>query len=174
MQPPPTQLTQQVPPTSSSSVNTNLMNSAAISHLLTNGSAQQLLQTLPQMLTNPHIGSNTNPILNHLTQPLLSSNPSLLTPPTSQGTNKSPSNHFVDNKIHASNMPRCLSPSSVPNNNRMYHNGELSISTVPSGNNSSNSMKRSPSSLSPNGNESSTADLLVDSPSKYLWRFLLF
>lgn len=166
MQPPPPPLPQAVPPTSSSSMNTNLINSAAISHLLTNGSAQQILQTLPQMLSNPHIGSNTNPILNHLSQPLLSSSTPLLTPPTCQGTNKSPNNHFVDNKMHASNLPRTLSPSSAPNSNRMYHNGELSISTVPSGNNSSNSMKRSPSSLSPNGNESSTADLLVDSPSK--------
>lgn len=154
-------------PTSNGTMNSNLMNPAAISHLLSNGSAQQILQTLPQMLTNHHVNSNPTTMITSLAQPLLSSNTPLLTPPGSQGTNRSPSSHYADSKIHTHtpSMPRNLSSPNPSNINRMYHNGELSISTIPV-NNSSQSMKRSPSSLSPGGNESSTADLLVDSPSK--------
>ncbi|KAJ8911037.1 hypothetical protein NQ315_017403, partial [Exocentrus adspersus] len=163
--------TNPVPPTSNGTINPNLLNPATITHLLSNGSAQQLLQTIPQMLNNPHTNPNPSPLLNPLTQPLLSPAPSLLPTPTSQPTPQhrnqmNTSGHYSESKLHTQSLPRNPSPPNVPGNpNRMANNGEISISTS-HGLNSSQSMKRSPSSLSPNCTDSSTADLLIDSPNQ--------
>ncbi|KAJ8957779.1 hypothetical protein NQ314_006492 [Rhamnusium bicolor] len=164
-----------VPPTSNGTINPNLLNPATLSHLLSNGTAQQLLQTLPQMLPNPHTNPNPPSMLNPLAQPLLSATPTLLTTPTSQSSAQhrsqmNTSSHYADSSLHTQSIPRNPSPPNVGNPNRMTNNGEISISTS-HGPNSSQNMKRSPSSLSPNCTDSSTADLLIDSPSKCLFIF---
>lgn len=149
---------------------TTMLNPAALSHLLTNGSAQ-LLQTLPQMMNNPTANAPP-PLINPLTQQsLLSTAPTLLSTATSQSTTsasslRSNSSHYNESKLHPQALARNQSP---PNNggtsNRTITNGEITVTTS-HGPNSSQSMKRSPSSLSPNCNDNSTADLLIDSPSK--------
>ncbi|CAG9834846.1 unnamed protein product [Diabrotica balteata] len=196
--------TNPVPPTSNGTINPNLLNPATLTHLLSNGSAQQLLQSLPQLLSNHHhTNPNPSPLINPLTQPihpnrspLLNSSPMLNSSPpqssqtrnqinvpnmgssplssvplgsTSMGTAPShlvtsQSSHYVDTKMHGTNLgniPR--NPSPGDNNCRI--NGEISINTN-HGNVSSQAMKRSPSSLSPNCTDNSTADLLVDSPNQ--------
>lgn len=64
---------------------------------------------------------------------------------------------------------RSNSPPTTPNVSNLSRlsatNGELTITTS-HGPISSHNLKRSPSSLSPNCTDNSTADLLVDSPSK--------
>lgn len=164
-----------VPPSSNGTINPNLLNPATLTHLLSNGSAQQLLQTIPQILNNPHTNPNPPPLLNPLAQPLLSTAPNLLPTPTTQGTPQhrsqmNTSSHYAEPKLHTQTLPRNQSPPNASGNpNRMPNNGEISISTN-HGPNSSQNMKRSPSSLSPNCTDSSTADLLIDSPSKSLFR----
>ncbi|KAJ8946042.1 hypothetical protein NQ318_005519 [Aromia moschata] len=110
-----------VPPTTNGTINPNLLNPAALSHLLSNGSAQQLLQTLPQMLSNPHANPNPPPMLNPLAQPLLSATPTLLTTPSSQSAPQqqhrnqmNSSNHYVEPKLLQS-IPRNPSPSNMGN-----------------------------------------------------------
>lgn len=157
-------------PTTNGSIGPGLLNPASLSHLLSNGSPQQLLQTMPQMLSNPHT-TNPAPLLNPLAQPLLSTAPTLLTTPTSQSTpphrNPMITSSYADSKLHhQQSISRNPSPPNVSPMNRMSStNGEITITTsagpVPSQN-----LKRSPSSLSPNCTDSSTADLLVDSPSR--------
>ncbi|KAG5897653.1 hypothetical protein JTB14_024483 [Gonioctena quinquepunctata] len=198
-----------VQPTSNGAINHNLLNPATLTHLLSNGSAQQLLQTLPQILNNPHTAPNPPPMMNPLSQPLLNTPPTMLTPPTSQPSNQSrnqigqnqmggnqmgpnqmganqmgtsqmsasqmnnmnqmnSSSPYLDNKMHSQNLsslPRNPSPPNIGNGTRSSSNGEISVSTGYGGNSSQN-MKRSPSSLSPNCTDSSTADLLVDSPNQ--------
>ncbi|XP_056639270.1 POU domain, class 6, transcription factor 2 [Diorhabda sublineata] len=196
--------TNPAPPTSNGTINPNLLNPATLTHLLSNGSTQQLLQSIPQLLSNnPHATHNTSPLINPLAQPhlpnrspliststLLSSSPtqtnqnrsqinvsnmgssplgSVPLGSTSMGTvpghlGTSQSSHYVDTKMHGSNLgniPR--NPSPGENCSRV--NGEISINTNHAGN-SSHNMKRSPSSLSPNCTDNSTADLLVDSPNQ--------
>ncbi|XP_018575182.1 POU domain, class 6, transcription factor 2 isoform X2 [Anoplophora glabripennis] len=163
--------TNPVPPTSNGTINPNLLNPATLTHLLSNGSAQQLLQSIPQILNNPHANPNPPPLLNPLTQPLLSTTPNLLSTPTSQSTSQhrsqmNSSSHYVEPKLHAQALPRNPSPPNATGNpNRLANNGEISITTN-HGPNSSQNMKRSPSSLSPNCTDSSTADLLIDSPNQ--------
>ncbi|XP_068897126.1 POU domain, class 6, transcription factor 2 isoform X3 [Tenebrio molitor] len=157
-------------PTTNGSIGPGLLNPASLSHLLSNGSPQQLLQTMPQMLSNPHT-TNPAPLLNPLAQPLLSTAPTLLTTPTSQSTpphrNPMITSSYADSKLHhQQSISRNPSPPNVSPMNRMSStNGEITITTsagpVPSQN-----LKRSPSSLSPNCTDSSTADLLVDSPNQ--------
>ncbi|XP_063907583.1 POU domain, class 6, transcription factor 2 isoform X2 [Zophobas morio] len=157
-------------PTTNGSLGSNLLNPGSLGHLLSNGSPQQLLQTMPQMLSNPHT-TNPTPLLNPLTQPLLSTAPTLLTTPTSQSTpphrNPMITSNYTDPKLHHQQpLSRNSSPPNVSPMNRLStSNGELTITTsagpVPSQN-----LKRSPSSLSPNCTDSSTADLLVDSPNQ--------
>ncbi|KAJ8976814.1 hypothetical protein NQ317_001030 [Molorchus minor] len=165
-----------VPPTSNGTINPNLLNPAILSHLFSNGSAQQLLQTLPQMLINPHANPNPPSMLNHSTQPLLPATPSVLTAPTSQSTTQqqpqhknqvSVGNHYAESKLHAQSIPRNSSPNNMGSSNRINTNGEISISTS-HGHISCHNIKRSPSSLSPNCTDSSTADLLIDSPNGLL------
>lgn len=79
-------------------------------------------------------------------------------------------NHYPESKLHQQSISRNETPPN-PNTNGSINrlttpNGELTITTS-LGPNSSQNLKRSPSSLSPNCNDNSTADLLVDSPSKY-------
>lgn len=161
-----------VPPTSNGTINPNLLNPATLTHLLSNGSAQQLLQTIPQILNNPHTNPNPPPLLNPLAQPLLSTAPNLLSTATSQSASQhrsqmNSSSHYAEPKMHPQTLPRNPSPPNTAGNpNRLANNGEISITTN-HGPNSSQNMKRSPSSLSPNCTDSSTADLLIDSPSKY-------
>ncbi|KAF2880794.1 hypothetical protein ILUMI_25377 [Ignelater luminosus] len=168
-------------PTTNGSIAPGLLNPAALSHLFANGSTQQLLQTLPQMLSNPHT-TNQPPLMNPLAQPVpnLLSTPSTLltTPPTQSSTpslhrnhhiNQMNQNQYVESKLHQPTMSRSsTSPTTANCASRVpSSNGDITISTS-HGNNSSQSLKRSPSllSLSPNCNDSSTADLLVDSPNQ--------
>nr|XP_022917572.1 POU domain, class 6, transcription factor 2 isoform X1 [Onthophagus taurus] len=158
-----------------------LLNPPNLTHLLTNNSTQQLLQTLPQMLGAPHPGAP--PLLNPLAQPVSSllTPPSTLlsTPSTQTNPNQSRSQlsinplstaHFTETKMHQPTplVKRSTSPP-TPNLSNLSRlatsNGELTITTS-HGPNSSQNLKRSPSSLSPNCNDSSTADLLIDSPNQ--------
>ncbi|CAH1154124.1 unnamed protein product [Phaedon cochleariae] len=172
-----------VPPTS----NGHLMNPATLTHLLSNGSAaQQLLQTLPQMLNNHHSNPNPPPIMNPLSQPLLSTTPTsqpgsqlrsqrgpspMSNSPISAGhmtagplnPSQMNSSHYADSKLHNPSMP-INAPADLMNGGRIASNGEIHVAT--SHGNSASIMKRSPSSLSPNCTDSSTADLLVDSPNQ--------
>lgn len=173
-------------PTTNGTIGPGILNSVTLSHLFSNGSAQQLLQTLPQMLNNPH--TTNSPLINPLnpTVPsLLTTPPSLHSTPSAQSTpnqQRSPHNlsqmnpaHYPESKLHQQSLNR-NDPSPNPSNgsiNRLTtSNGELTITTS-LGPNSSQNLKRSPSSLSPNCNENSTADLLVDSPSKYIIAFTI-
>ncbi|CAH0554814.1 unnamed protein product [Brassicogethes aeneus] len=166
-------------PTTNGSLNPNLLNPATLSHLLSNGSNQSLLQTLPQMLNSSSHQPSNPPILNPLQPPLLNQAPTLLT--TTQHNSRSPLNHiqqisnnshYNEAKMHQPNIARNSSPpATIASINRMSSsNGEISISTSVSGGNSSQNpnqpIKRSPSSLSPNCTDSSTADLLIDSPNQ--------
>ncbi|KAF5273946.1 hypothetical protein FQA39_LY01061 [Lamprigera yunnana] len=156
----------------------NLLNPAALSHLFGNSSSQQFLQALPQMLSNSH-SSNQPGMMN----PLQQSVPSLLTTPstlltTQPAQSSTPSAHRnlinqmnptqFDSKVHQSSLPRGSSPPSSTNciNRAPTSNGDLSVTSH--GSNSSQSLKRSPSSLSlsPSCNDNSTADLLIDSPNQ--------
>ncbi|XP_044263455.1 POU domain, class 6, transcription factor 1 isoform X4 [Tribolium madens] len=149
-------------PTTNGSIGPSLLNPASLSHLLTNGTPQQLLQTMPSMLNTPP--------LNPLAQPLLSTAPTLLTTPTTQTTppHRNPLiTTYSESKLHHQ-QPISRNPSppnGSPMNRMATTNGEITITTsagpVPSQN-----LKRSPSSLSPNCTDSSTADLLVDSPNQ--------
>lgn len=164
-------------PTTNGNVNTNLLNPSALSHLFSNGSSQ-LLQTLPQLLNNPHATSQPS-LLNSLTQPV----PSLLpTPSTLLTTQSTPSstpplhrNHHINQMNHQQLMDSKLhqiptsrnnaSPASSCTNRDVSTNGEISLQSH--GNNSSHTLKRPPSSLSISSNcDNSTADLLIDSPSE--------
>ncbi|XP_064211180.1 POU domain, class 6, transcription factor 2 isoform X3 [Tribolium castaneum] len=149
-------------PTTNGSIGPSLLNPASLSHLLTNGAPQQLLQPMPSMLNTPP--------LNPLAQPLLSTAPTLLTTPTTQTTppHRNPLiTTYSESKLHHQ-QPISRNPS-PPNGSPMGRmattNGEITITTsagpIPSQN-----LKRSPSSLSPNCTDSSTADLLVDSPNQ--------
>lgn len=88
---------------------------------------------------------------------------------TSMGTvpnhhiGSSQSGHYVDSKMHIANMGNIPRNSSPGGNTRT--NGEISINTNHCSSSSQN-MKRSPGSMSPSCTDNSTADLLVDSPSK--------
>ncbi|KAF5296347.1 hypothetical protein FQR65_LT10239 [Abscondita terminalis] len=165
-------------PTTNGNITPNLLNPSALSHLFANNSSQQFLQTLPQLLTNSHT-TNPPPLLNPLAQsvPNLLTTPSTLltTPPTQSSTqsvhrnlmNQINQNQY-DTKMHPTNLPRGSSPPSSTNciSRAPASNGDLSVTSH--GSNSSQSLKRSPSSLSlsPNCNDNSTADLLVDSPNQ--------
>ncbi|XP_019873412.2 POU domain, class 6, transcription factor 2 isoform X2 [Aethina tumida] len=153
-------------PTTNGTINPNLLNPATLSHLLSNGSTQSLLQTLPP---NP-------PILNPMQQPLLTQAPTLLTT-TQQHNSRSPMNHlpqisnnthYQDTKMHQPIIRNNSPPASASSVTRMPSNGEISINTSMGGNSSQNvsQVKRSPSSLSPNCTDNSTADLLIDSPNQ--------
>lgn len=131
--------------------------------------------------TNPSLINPINPPVPSLmtTPPNLHQTPSAQSTPNQQ---RSPHNlgqmnpaHYPESKLHQQSLNR-NDPSPNPSNgsiNRLTtSNGELTITTS-LGPNSSQNLKRSPSSLSPNCNENSTADLLVDSPSKCLIVLLL-
>ncbi|XP_065155384.1 POU domain, class 6, transcription factor 1-like isoform X2 [Atheta coriaria] len=198
-----------------------LFNSTNLSHLLSNGTttaAQQLLQTLPQLLSNAHAAAAAANNLSLPTLPLTPPGPApgLLThaspplstshrreaPPTHREISRelTIANHYPESKLHQSTS---LSRNSSPPNhmsstlNRLSaSNGELTITTTslppsvaPSAtatsatstvtasqvaplSNATNashtshtSQKRSPS-LSPRCDDSSTADLLIDSPNQ--------
>ncbi|KAL1506118.1 hypothetical protein ABEB36_005542 [Hypothenemus hampei] len=180
-------------PTTNGTISTpqSLINPASLSHLLsTPNSTQQLLQTLPQMINNPHTAPQPSPLLNSLAQPLLNqaapllsqSSPyvsqstsmfsqaaPLVTPPSSQTP---PSRltigngHYGDSKPHSGSyqtqmVPRNVSP---PGINGGRSSVGASDTSVPTSLGVSN-VKRSPSSLSPGCNDS-TADLLIDSPNQ--------
>lgn len=165
----------------------NILNPPSISHLLSNGSTQQLLQTLPQMLNNPH-PTGQPPLINPMVQPvssLLSTPSNLLSnvtssPSTNQqhrtqhSINQITGNHYPESKLHQQSLSRNeQSPNgtSATGMSRLpTTNGELTITTT-AGPNSSQNLKRSPSSLSPGCNDNSTADLLVDSPSKFYFYY---
>ncbi|KAK5644992.1 hypothetical protein RI129_006292 [Pyrocoelia pectoralis] len=162
--------------TTNGSITPNLLNPAALSHLIANGSAQQFLQTLPQMLSNSH-PTNQSTLINPLTPNLLSNpSPLLSTPPAQSSSQPVHRNHLInqinpnqyENKVHQANLPRGSSSPTASNciNRAPASNGDLSIASH--GSNSSQSLKRSPSSLSlsPSCNDNSTADLLVDSPNQ--------
>lgn len=169
-------------PTTNSNIGQTLLNPPNLAHLMTGNSPQQLLQTIPQMLSNHHQPSPT-PLLGTLPQPvssLLTTPPSTLlsTPSTQTTPNPSRSSLSINplNPGHyqeSTKMPplsiRSNSPPTTPNVSNLSRlsatNGELTITTS-HGPISSHNLKRSPSSLSPNCTDNSTADLLVDSPSK--------
>ncbi|ERL90486.1 hypothetical protein D910_07834, partial [Dendroctonus ponderosae] len=185
--------TSQAPTTNGSPVGQqSLLNPTSLTHLLsTTNSAQQLLQSLPQMISNQHAPPQATPLLNSLAQPLLNqaaphlsqttpyvsqSNPmyaqappllSQGTPPTSQTPPSRMSmgnGHYVDSK--SCYQPQTLSRNcSSPGMNGGGRSSASDIS-VHTGLGAPNvqSVKRSPSSLSPDCNDSSTADLLIDSP----------
>lgn len=152
-------------PTSNGHIGPSLVSPPTINHLLNSG-AQQLLQSLPQMLTNPHAPPQP-PLMNQ--PPLLPTSSPLLQTPSVQSTtrlqhNMSPLsvNSYPESKLHPQSLSKNCSP---PASRMTTSNGELTVTTS-HGPNSSQGMKRSPSSLSPSCNEGSTADLLADSPSK--------
>ncbi|XP_048524050.1 POU domain, class 6, transcription factor 1 isoform X3 [Dendroctonus ponderosae] len=185
----------QAPTTNGSPVGQqSLLNPTSLTHLLsTTNSAQQLLQSLPQMISNQHAPPQATPLLNSLAQPLLNqaaphlsqttpyvsqSNPmyaqappllSQGTPPTSQTPPSRMSmgnGHYVDSK--SCYQPQTLSRNcSSPGMNGGGRSSASDIS-VHTGLGAPNvqSVKRSPSSLSPDCNDSSTADLLIDSPNQ--------
>ncbi|KAK4875439.1 hypothetical protein RN001_011861, partial [Aquatica leii] len=163
---------------SNGNITPNLLNPASLSHLFANSSSQQFLQTLPQLLSNSHT-TNQPPLINPLAQsvPNLLTTPSTLltTPPTQSSTQSVHRNlmnqlnhNQYDSKMHQASLPRGSSPPTSTNciNRVPTSNGDLSVTSH--GSNSSQSLKRSPSSLSlsPNCNDNSTADLLVDSPNQ--------
>lgn len=79
-------------------------------------------------------------------------------------------NHYPESKLHPQAMAaRNVSPPAAGGMNGRLPaaNGELTVTTTHHGSSSGQSLKRSPSSLSPSCNDSSTTDLLADSPSKY-------
>uniref|UniRef100_A0A1Y1MR41 POU domain protein n=2 Tax=Photinus pyralis TaxID=7054 RepID=A0A1Y1MR41_PHOPY len=162
--------------TTNGNITPSLLNPTALSHLIANGSAQQFLQTLPQMLSSPH-PTNQSALINPLTPNLLPTpSPILPTPPTQSSSQPVHRNHLInqinpnqyDSKVHQANIPRGSSSPTAGNciNRAPTSNGDLSIASH--GSNSSQSLKRSPSSLSlsPSCNDNSTADLLVDSPNQ--------
>lgn len=145
------------------------MSPPTINHLLNSG-AQQLLQSLPQLLTTPHPPPQPS-LINQ--SPLLPTSSPLLQSPPVQPTVRpqhtmSPLSvtAYSESKLHSQSLTtrNCSSPSSRI---ATSSNGELTVTTT-HGPNSSQGVKRSPSSLSPSCNEGSTADLLADSPSKYM------
>ncbi|XP_060527997.1 POU domain, class 6, transcription factor 2 isoform X2 [Cylas formicarius] len=161
-------------PTTNGTINPSLLNPTTLSHLLSTSSpAQQLLQTLPQLITNPHASAAAQPqppLLNSLAQPLLSTPPTMLPTPAAQSTAPRPplsNNHFGETKHHpAQSISRNSSPTMGNVPNRIgSSNGDLSIPSS-MGLSSGQSVKRSPSSLSPGCNDTSTADLLIDSPNQ--------
>lgn len=116
------------------------------------------------------------PILNTAPPPTLL--PTQQPPPQSQTTGHrtnplGQNHHYTESKIHPSsiNVPRTTATSSsnpaLSSISRLAAtNGEITITTS-HGPTSSHSMKSSPpQNLSPGGNDSSSADLLIDSPSK--------
>nr|CAH7720250.1 unnamed protein product [Callosobruchus chinensis] len=156
------------PPTSNGSqINPNLLNPATLTHLLSNGSAQQILQTLPQILNTPP--PNPPPLIN----PMMSTPPQMMPTPTSQPScpprQINPTSHYVDTKqvpqvqSHPSPTGSCGNGIMV---SRMQSNGDVNVTAAHTGITTSQNIKRSPSAHSPSCNDSSTADLLVDSPSK--------
>ncbi|CAH1973605.1 unnamed protein product [Acanthoscelides obtectus] len=156
------------PPTSNGSqINPNLLNPATLTHLLSNGSAQQILQTLPQILNTPP--PNPPPLIN----PMLSTPPQMMPTPTSQPSSQprqiNPTSHYVDTK----HVPQAQSHPSPTGNcgngmmvNRMQSNGDVNVTAAHTGITTCQSIKRSPSAHSPSCNDNSTADLLVDSPNQ--------
>ncbi|XP_050294418.1 POU domain, class 6, transcription factor 2 isoform X2 [Anthonomus grandis grandis] len=169
----------------------SLLNPATLTHLLsTPTSAQQLLQSLPQMISNPHTPPQPTPLLNSLTQPLLNQSAPYVsqsapmfpqtTPLFSQATTPSsqtpPSRlpmgngHYGEVKPLSSYQPPTISRNSSPpgiNGGGRSSVGASDISVPTSlGAPSIQNVRRSPSSLSPGCNDSSTADLLIDSPNQ--------
>ncbi|GJQ86887.1 pdm3 [Trypoxylus dichotomus] len=169
-------------PTTNGSIGPPLLNPPNLAHLMTGSAPQQLLQTIPQMMSNHH-APNQGPLLNALPQPvpsLLTTPPStLLSTPSTQTTSNTsrsslsinplnPAGHYQETKMPPLSI-RSSSPTTVPNVSNLSRlsatNGELTITTS-HGPISSQNLKRSPSSLSPNCTDNSTADLLVDSPNQ--------
>ncbi|KRT86927.1 hypothetical protein AMK59_1839, partial [Oryctes borbonicus] len=174
-------------PTSNGSIGPPLLNPPNLAHLMAGSAPQQLLQTIPQMLSNHHT-PNQAPLLNTLPQPvpsllttppstMLSTPSTLLSTPSTQTTSNSSRSSLSINPLNQpphyqeTKMPPLTIRSSSPTtqnisslNRLSATNGELTITTSHAPVSSQN-LKRSPSSLSPNCTDNSTADLLVDSPS---------
>ncbi|CAG9860233.1 unnamed protein product [Phyllotreta striolata] len=178
-----------VPPTSNGTINPNLLNPATLTHLLSNSSAQQILQSLPQLLNNhPNPSPLINPLLSNST-PIMNASPPQQSQARGQinvnqlGSNPLGSNHlgstsigtapnhigasqnvhYTEGKMHGGGMgvlPRNPSPGG-----NARTNGDASM-MANHNTSSSQSLKRSPGPLSPSCTDSSTADLLVDSPNQ--------
>ncbi|KAF7279933.1 hypothetical protein GWI33_006561 [Rhynchophorus ferrugineus] len=179
-------------PTNGSITPQTLLNPATLTHLLsTPNSAQQLLQSLPQMISNAHSPQQPTPLLNSLAQPLLnqaapllsqatplfSQAPPLLSqtaPPSSQTPPvRGPmgNGHYGESKPLPSYPPpvssRNSSPPGVNGGGGRSSAGASDVSVPTSlGGVVVPNMKRSPNSVSPGCNDSSTADLLIDSPNQ--------
>ncbi|XP_030766920.1 POU domain, class 6, transcription factor 2 isoform X2 [Sitophilus oryzae] len=170
-----------------------LLNPATLTHLLsTPNSAQQLLQSLPQMISNTHPPQQTTPLLNSLTQPLLnqatpllsqatpmfSQAPPLLSQATPPNSQTPPSRvpigngHYGDGKslvnYPAQTVSRNSSPPGMNGGGGRSSTGGTSDISIPTslGGGGVQNVKRSPNSLSPGCNDNSTADLLIDSPNQ--------
>lgn len=156
-------------PTSNGSIGPNLVSPPTINHLLNSG-AQQLLQSLPQMLSTPHVPPQPSlmnqPPLMPTSSPLLQSPPVQPTARPQHTMSPLSVTPYPESKLHPQSLTtrNCSPPASRIS---ASSNGELTVTTS-HGPNSSQGVKRSPSSLSPSCNEGSTADLLADSPSKYM------
>ncbi|XP_066146410.1 POU domain, class 6, transcription factor 2 isoform X2 [Euwallacea fornicatus] len=169
--PPPPQV-----PTANGTINPqSLLNSASL----------QLLQSLPQMISshtppqpNPLLNSLAPPLLNQST-PLLSQAPPYVSQPTTMFSQAPPLLSQATPPSSQTPPSRLVSGSgsygetkTLPN----YQAPVISRSALSPGLNGggrssagaseSSNVKRSPSSLSPGCNDSSTADLLIDSPNQ--------
>lgn len=144
-----------IPPTTTGAMGPSLVN-PALSHLFPSDHQPSL----------PH-HLNASPLIPPVAPNLLPMSSALLT--AASNTQQPPPNNLMSRNSHyQETKPPITRSSSPPLNNNLVvtSNGDSPMHLHRS--NSSQSLKRSPSSLSssPNCNDSCTADLLVDSPSK--------
>ncbi|XP_044755384.1 POU domain, class 6, transcription factor 2 [Coccinella septempunctata] len=159
-----------VNPVTNGAIGANILAGTGLSHILNNGSSQNILQNLPKLLTTH---SPTQPLLNAMNAaPIITSQAQMSMHSTSSSPHNTPphrnhmapTNHYGETKHHASSLPQSCTPPNIPSIPSM--NGELTITPthVP---NSSQSFKRSPPrSESPGGNDTSSNDLMIDSPNQ--------
>ncbi|XP_025832940.1 POU domain, class 6, transcription factor 2 isoform X2 [Agrilus planipennis] len=146
----------------SGAIGINLLNSTAFPTLISNNSPHHLLQNLPEMLNTSHLTPQTTtlPTLNHVTDvPNVRNNRSV--------------GHFNANNAVAENKGQQVNKNETSpayNDNTINNRSPTNVDTPMSASSSSSQgLKRPPSSLSlsPACNDhSSTADLLIDSPSQ--------
>ncbi|KAK9887331.1 hypothetical protein WA026_022000 [Henosepilachna vigintioctopunctata] len=152
----------------------NLLGNTSLSHLLSNGSTQNLLQNVPKLLPSH---SPPQPMLNPLSQPpMMTSQPQMPMHPSPSPQNNPqnhsirnpmiPGNHYAESKLHQQSLPQSCSPPNIPSSMMSSMSGELTI-TPTHGLNSSQNFKRSPQrSESPGCNDNSSNDLMIDSPNQ--------
>ncbi|XP_074036285.1 POU-domain protein pdm3 isoform X3 [Leptinotarsa decemlineata] len=156
-----------IPPNSNGVINPNLFNPATLTHLLSNGSAQQLLQSLPQILSHSHTNPNSPHMMNPISQPLLTTPPTMLTsPPPPQPSNLNRSqmstNHLNTNhQMGGNQIGNSQMGTNQLNSNQMNNSNHYSDTKIHNQNSSNLSRNPSPTNLGNGARPSSNGELNV-------------